>query len=734
VGPPVTAWQPEDYFLRNLFCPPQNIQQVLDAERERLGLPWLILFTVGPATPLRSLVFVSSARVGFADHIRDGVGRQSLVGQSALLRSESAAVTAFFESIVPDELIEVVRSADVDVPPESLAVWIVVPAGLNERIRESALRDLLLMVNATAIANTRRDHYVTALISDIRRDPSESADRPNIEAMLKLASAVVPQTQAAFYDFDPSNGRLNRVAVSVMSRPAFVRSILIAAADTADVTIEATIVKAFLENQAVLSQDRMAPHVAAWVAIPVPAAPYGRRQANLGVIAVRRSDLQADTTFSLFELTLLRNVALRLAFEMTLARADSFGDEVSRLTGSIASRRDPAAPDLRGLQRGFGWDFLGPIDDLQLLAEHARTFTRSNSVTIRALVPVANGGPGDFALERLVASPPKRIDDRLPTLSLSKALAPDSAHVYAAVTNKLVNIFDLEIPVKRQVPGLRSVQRVRRRGKIRSEVCAPIVVDGLVVATLNLESVTPHNYDEKLAMIRSYAALAGLAITSQRRSTVSELSERLARLRIGNHESRTAAAVFSQLEHAGDLTPVQATHLRKLESIIFGSEARRSERRFSDTGTVPVRALLEARADEQKTRSRATFAISRHVRVDPKTAAALDEAIEEILLNLHKYSPTPITYEFRSARFRLGAQPYLVVSVMGPVGDTPSASLLSRMYRVPIEDLDGDIPHLGAFSVGEAIRSIGGDVYALLHDDLVLETRILIPKTTRRSM
>ena len=210
-------WTPERYFLNNDFCPPELILDRLDRLRYRTGADWVLLVTVGRYAPLKSLTMLSAASAQLRRRFEVALANGNFRDGAADLRTDAeAAIEWVVQTGLLDPAMPAVASRldDGVQDGEALSVWLFTSPDSAEELHAKTVRRLAVMVNATAVAHSNRDHRVTAMVRGTRRETEDRAGDLAALPLLRIATEVVPNAQAALYLYEPTSGKLRLTEVS----------------------------------------------------------------------------------------------------------------------------------------------------------------------------------------------------------------------------------------------------------------------------------------------------------------------------------------------------------------------------------------------------------------------------------------------------------------------------------------------------------------------------------------
>jgi hypothetical protein len=334
--------------------------------------------------------------------------------------------------------------------------------------------------------------------------------------------------------------------------------------------------------------------------------------------------------------------------------------------------------------------------------------------------------PHRLYLRRFVAFPEDRLT--LPPMEIDVPILHErgrpkslhSANAYAAVRG-IAHIRDSAAGVSNQVPGL---DRLVTVGGVspRSELSVPIVVDGMIVGTLNLESSYANSFLPQIQLISAFAAVAGLAIAMKRRETVRSLAERYALASEGFHEVSKLALLIEKI-------PAESVFADELREAIVDIDTPDRRAREQLGHSIELRELLKDRAEAVKLVDLKVSGALTAV-VGSAYVPALNDVFGELFGNARKHSISNFPVFVSGEEVQLVSGDYLLlVCKSQPSLPIQNEKLLRSLYRIPQPDQDGGTRlHLGCFTIGEDIRGLGGNVFGGRNPRGFFETHLFIPK------
>jgi hypothetical protein len=770
------TWTGNDYLLRGEFCPPEEIQGAVDRLRDRAGADMALLLVAGPWGLLQSLCFASSGddrgreltdllrrkpQLDPRRLLRPFTGVDAFPGSAARLLRRLGRKIAGFDADSEKLIGSPLEWIAIEIPQQLVGTRLALAAFLRGphdgdhphstmgevRIvkRDADLLELAVMVNATAQARVHHDAFVIdrvhkaldgSVIVGTQIDLTLAAEK-----LVELAREVTGSDIAGYYAADFDTRTLHLRAVSPLEHDQFKLppSVHLDGDQVAAVSVERT--------RPVLLDPAAGPALAATIepiadaadvaelATPVP-GPLARGPV-LGVITLARSGPpgRAPNPFGAYDHALARNVALRLALLRATADLESASEMFTQL---LAPTADHANAD-----QGTRTD--APIPDDLMLAlpgivhglRTIRLLTNSHSATFRAALPSAEATVAhDIALHRIAADPPERLNDDRPVQQVHRPSVNCSAAVLGVARN---------VPFVAQEENFDAL-----REGTSSEMSVPVVVEGLVVGVVNLESTSEQNYDTRRATIIAFAEHIGLLIASARLALSRELESYALRVITRAHElGRYTEAITAAMDDHGPSDPLRATIGENLDEIeararglrSFDDNEEEGRRRQAGPATIPnlVTTAID-KADLVRVDTRiGDLSWSMH---EPEGAVHIRESLHHIFANVHAHRTVnrePVRVVVTQAEW--GGHIHDIVQVTNPTRDPLDAERACNVYRVPVTGSGGpgadgtpvDVPRFGAYLAGGHARALGGEVHLLPLGDDHARVTLMIPSATSRS-
>lgn len=590
-------------------------------------------------------------------------------------------------------------------------------------------RGLLLQVrlNATAAAELLADARTMSEVRQTTVDYKSINLERRVSGLLDLAARVSESEDISLVILDGSTGQLRSV---VSTSPQSTGLTFGSPDETNSMNI---VVLAFNSYRPFFGRRNLEAEVFSreTMALPIPSGLPSSGYPNEGVLLIRAKNQVPITTASL---SWLRNLTLRLALEMLKARMDAgiavTLEQLPHFTSVSLTGAVPTAPrrtDERAQRNGISADIERALGTIETLLQTIYDITRSRSATFRVVKRDRRSQTGKDQLLRLIGIP----QNAMGTPFVIDPSANNSVVAWVARAGEECYIEDVRHPAAfRDYPGLSGhIEHEERR--TRSEYCLPVVVDGLVVATVNLESPVRAAYTGRQRIVRLLCQTIAQAVAYQRHAAVA-----------------TVSVFAQQLQHSHVAAKLERAR-QELEGIrlranVAGDGLSRSVGEVSDLlETSPTRDE-EITIDDLIRRELAKLDLVADLdvatsfmlpvpdgRVDPYAAM-----FREICENLVNHTDHQAIASRRARilvsvrRTRRRRSPYCMVLVSAPCRETPDPDVVRTAYRTPVWSDPALTPGMGSYVAGSIARSLGGDIDmttfvqgSILH----ISTRLLLP-------
>lgn len=767
-------WNPEDFIERRLFCPLEHVKTLLDRLRLAIAANDLLLLAVDENGVLRTLCQLSSESSRRLARFSELLQREGSV-QLRTVEPHPLFVSSESPDTIATQLSRAISQADLypgpsngffvflrrlhshqswatietdvqDGQPVRLLVW-ARGAQIGSHAPE-AVRALVRAVNSTANMAVHRDSRVMRDVDHaLRSITSTSTAEEVVQVLLEMACKVTSSDVGVAYEASRSGDRASLCPVAHVGERSLIRPrISIGEGSPPDCVAGLS----FERRRPIVQSSRdsnLASHQATWlterdelaneIAIPIPAAPGAHTSHYAGVlVCARLSD--RPIPYGDYDLALLRNVALRIALARSAILVNEIANGMMAVADAAAHSEGPLEPELaisrvnpNRINDQHEWQLTDLASDLPYdlfqaaiatgpMIQAAARITGSHSATLRLLIPYATGRNTIHPFScRIVAWPMARVVDENDRIALD---SNDSVNAWVSRTGVPVYLADVRDKVLyRQYPGLSRSLDVRNRNT-RAEVCAPIIVDGRLIGTINFESPLRGAYALIDPIISATAAQVALMVTAHRRVFINSIVSIGSDVQTSAHELIKLQRLVADHEPSGD-GQIIAQVRQTLDDVISALDTV-DDQSTSPALPVPFKEIVslaarDAGIDYVRVRSdeaiwHASQPAQRRVRL----------ALFEVLRNTSAYGATDATgipYVRVSTR-HIGGRDYIETHIVNHV--RPAKHMDGRlMYRVPIRERDGI--HIGAYVAGAILRSLGGEMQAL-GDPASQEFRLIV--------
>lgn len=765
-----SGWTGTDYLLKGQFCPPDEIMAALECLRRETAADMALLLVAGPRGLLQTLCCAVSGDERGRE-LTDLLRRKPRLNPRRLLRP----FTGPDEDAFPRNARRLLRRIGQTVDGHggdserllgALDDWIVL--GVPEALRGTRLAvavflraaqaladmdsgtditivkrdrevlDLAVMVNATAQA---RVHHDAVVIDRVDQALDASAIVGNqidlalaADKLVELARDVTDSDIAGYYaaDFQARVLHLRAFSSDENAAVCLPPTLVIGGDQVAAVSAERT--------RPVLLDPQEGSKLAATIevlngasdvaemATPVPGPLTGGPV--LGVITLARYGRggRAPNPFGAYDHALVRNVALRLALLRATADLEAASEMFTQLlsptddetTSDLGIRSDPAIPD----------DLVLALPDIARGLQTIRRLTNSHSATFRAALPSVQAKVAhDLALHRIAADPPERLDDERPIQQVDSGGVNCSAAVMGSARN---------VPFVDQEQSFDAL-----RDGTNSEMSVPVVVEGLVVGVVNLESTSEQNYDTRRATVIAFAEHIASLIAGARLALSRRLETYALRVVSRAHElGQYTEAIGDAMDEHNATAELRGLINTQLDNIEYRARGLRSfdddPDDEDDSGHLSSMPDLVDRAIERADLVRVEVMVEQlpwHS-YDAVAVAHVRESLRHIFANVHGHravsrEPAHVTV----TQVAWGGRAHDVVSVTNPVRDRLDIHRACNVYRVPVTGSGGpgadgslvDVPRFGAYLAGGHARALGGEVHLLALGENHARVCLMVP-------
>ncbi len=753
-------WDAGAFILNGRPTIPAEISRVLERLRTNAGAIEAILVSVSGRGLLRSVTMSTEAsQLGRSMNARirsgnDAFKQHSSSAQELLDLPDHELLSSLSELILVNDLLAGPAQPQLTLLRPKLelgkvgAIALVVLVGQQAESLDHSelLYKLQLMVNTTANVDVANDILMTTTMTKLGvRQPSiddKIVRDDNVDELLRLVLDTTDSEAIALYERS-LDGRSLTMLRSTQSGSVSPAQLMVGLGDESVVAVAVEERRPVFKSPDLvgLSTKTSGPRrlESAWVpqsgeflhelAVPVPSAPLGRLGPPYGVLSVCRLQERGQPHFGRYDLAVLRNLAVRLGFAMYVnASARTLSATVEALGQAQASDSAAGLGEATLLSRsddeGIPADFTVEREQLSKLVQSAAVAVDATSATLRLLLPGdgKNRRRRQLGLVRFLAFPPQRLRDTDEVLPLA-ALAVNSWVARTGETCYLGNVRDRALYDR--YPGLGAVRRTREG--TASELCCPVYAGGQLVGTLNFESPVQDAFGTRLATARLMAEVVGTTLYSARRRIVDRVLSFTSDVHSSSHEILQALdrveraaleAENTNLDQQVGFVDALAEEARTIEHLL--ELDRRPEQRLDFDSGAPGRTGAEV--FEYVQRERLQFRALTiegetltHVVIDSQKVRTVITALSEVLSGVQMYLARGAKDRAKvsSETVRIDGRHMLVSTVRYPSASTIESNFVQTLFRVPLYTGTSGLsrPHLGSYTAGALMRSIGGDVF-----------------------
>jgi hypothetical protein len=760
--PTPERWHLADYVLHRTFCPLDQVRTHLDHIRTAFGgqtlihiaahrnsiMPQLCFVTGNPGVPISDLnraIRNSKSSDGLgevsAGILRADVSRRRraltgsetaplIAGLLAVCRrqSNSQNVIQFIEGFIwhACTLMTVDESHRGEASTEIQSIILLdsdIPR-LSLDINASLLDDLLLRLQATAVASSLRDSLVMAMVTDKLPGPLLQAPG-NLDAALDLAVSATRSDGGAIYLMQSAKEVAYRI-VAIQSTDEFVfQQEVPRNYDNAlswSVEHHTTYqISPQLDSVALPGVIKQFKGIELITPIAGPLA--GTSAPAIGALALCRAAPAGE--YDAYDQAITRNVALRIALMHTTMLsgrlAKAIGDLDNRTIGETAINRI-------GRAHYASWlipdDYRDVLDRIHPQLAQACEATYSQSVTLRLALPdYRSTSPHALTLVRCAAHPRIRIRDRYRVLR-----EPDGGIAWAVMRSGTYE-HSRDVTLDKRYLAART--------GISSELCMPVKVHGITIGTLNFESPIRDNYAATVPSVLAFAGAVGRAFEQASSARTRQVIDQAALSIAKRHAIDKQVTAFQRALRAEVLTP--EGH-RALEQFTTSTRQTIAEMRgkavIRAANAGALRDIIHStlhRLDTTLTLPEIPLGGPFDSHLDPLRATAVMVALTNLFENaISHVDPDPRVKgrPQRTVRFDrtyLDGAECAVVAVENQIRHPLPTDRLKGLYHYPLAGKSDEL-RLGAFLAGLAAQRAGGRLHAYQSvSGQILTSVLLIP-------
>jgi GAF domain-containing protein len=425
--------------------------------------------------------------------------------------------------------------------------------------------------------------------------------------------------------------------------------------------------------------------------------------------------------FCLRRLEILSSKANESVGALTMAHAESR----LPLLAAVAGIRSGNHPELQGDTNRWPIEFEVCRGEIQQALRTLYEITTCTHVTVRLLNSAGS------ALHRFAEHPAGFGKPGLEVISLRRTQSSVNAWVAAHAKPCYIPNVDNKVAF-RSFSGLKAA--TKSFDSLKSEYCAPIVLQGRVIGTIDLESKFVDAFGGDVRAVDTLVKQVSLALRSAQRAFEHELILANSASNLSVHEilkcsdqiETIKASAPSRSSLKKQLSHVQTRLLNVVERI--RSAPLDNPRANGITLSDLVTSTCSAHHVSGWCKLRENHL--GHLIVDPTAAHYIALSLGEILDNAFK-----ALSRVREAELgiwidvnRHCSRSYVSITVTNPlqVGQTLPIYVERRLFRVPFNT---DRWHLGAYLAGLGIRSLGGDIRLIYKErEQRVDTCLEIPR------
>ncbi len=444
-------------------------------------------------------------------------------------------------------------------------------------------------------------------------------------------------------------------------------------------------------------------------AVPIPTGPFGDRIRYSGVLSVA-SKRFAGPFVGPYELSLLRNASLRVALFSSQRESHAGASALARfISSSPASPRPSSKNAVPSQDQELRADLSLPEDltglrpDFSALVEEAARATGADSTVLRVIVTRASKSRTQHRLARFAVYPSAAANDEHWALPLKA----DCVTAWVARTGLPCKLPDVADPEAfNPYPGLTRTLKVLGRNT-RSEVCLPILADGRLMGTLNFESRQRFGFEHTTGIAAAFAAEAGSLLERHRAAIAETVLSLASRLHRHSHyflqqtdELEAISNAYPDIEIAGTLDRMRAV----LRGVATSPRPPLRSRSL-------IHLIEEAIATTQGIQHRWLGIPPHEHLVELKHIRPVFEALTDIFdgVRTNKALGEPVFLNLSASM--LGGKAFCDLVITETTQHPIARSLETKLFRLPVEPPSPQTgrPHLGSYTAGALLRSVGGD-------------------------
>jgi GAF domain-containing protein len=585
----------------------------------------------------------------------------------------------------------------------------------NEVSSDETLEDLLMMACATPQAESRRDTSILETMSTVLanawRDGTTDSILEFADSASELCMRVTGATSAAIFLRDGEDtDKLVRVGNPKGTYYNAVRKISINQDPELTVT---------MAGQRSLHRTKSNP---AGVELVTPIPWMSASPASISVGAILLHGGESTVYFPAYEVSLVRNVALRLAIFRNTIAAREIGTAISRLRRpGVRYENNFPLPESRAVSRDVSLALSRVSPELAVLGSE----TLSHSISLRLVWPLIGSEDAKLALFRIAAYPESELE------------RPEVAQTLDAG----VNWFVARSGTTWYEPDTSQPEArfTKFRDGTRSELCVPIRSQGHLIGVLNLESPYPNAYDQLSPLVEAFAGAIGRTFADSVSFFGRSVIERALLLDTLWHDikkpiQRARKKLNETTQPLADLEGIKAEVVLAEQQLLEGQAAEQVGSSGPRTVEELISNALTRIGGFVSLRHSSSVEAVYDRRVLGGSEKAFEAALANVFANVKEHSdklpPSHLTPMLEADEVDLDARKFALIWIDNVVQGTLDVKRVADYYQIPVDVQGKPSPRLGAFLAGAQARSFGGWVHtvpAFQGRHQVIRTVVLCP-------
>lgn len=430
------------------------------------------------------------------------------------------------------------------------------------------------------------------------------------------------------------------------------------------------------------------------LAVPIVEAGGASATGNvIGVINIEKASPLDTSYYTYRDLAILRSIAGRISLWCVHGLLVDFSRSLAQLTGRNALPVHGSEQGAQAHEVEIPADALDAKNTINDALRSVYELTRSHSATVRLL------SADRQHIVRFCAFPTGRLADKHRLIATTNTA---SVNAWVVRTGRECHIPSLRSrPLSPLHPGLTGALE---RAGTESELCLPLLVNGRVVGTFNLESRYRGGYADSLELVRAAREQVSLALQYAQRAHEQTVLSMMVSASANLHQLLKVAERLATAHDPVDLKETSRTIMR----LIDPARARVTSSSPMTTTEIIAEVAAELRyQDIILFRNKAPVTI-RHSGIQ---ALMLKIIFRELFRNAYDASgKVKLRCTIRWLKTSVGGKQYLTLNIANPIRFRVAPDTTSKLFRVPLFEKKGRT-HIGAFTAGALARNLGGDIY-----------------------